>query len=536
MNTPGSSFRSHSLNSRIARLASTKMSISMLKNAGIIKNDKKNESNESSQKQGFKQIEDYLIKKRTISKISNSMVIEGTLIDRDDDGITVRIHTVYNLDTNTTSCTQTTFDNLDPSLNIIAICLYDEIENNKSKTNNDKKQKKLYVKQFPIGSKVKGVVIKVDYHTLEIYITTLQTHSPHSHFHKLGLSHTKSSSNNINNTDIQTNNNMRYSPYYSHKRSSKGSISPFQFKPTLSRSSSSNSTTKINDDQKINNYNNNYYVPSKVPNSIAPSPLYAAVQEQEQIKYQGHIHQLNMNEFDLLQNKFEENYNNHNDNNDNDDDNNHNHNHNGSTFYSNKISPNSSVNNNNNANNTLMDHASASSEKNKKLWIDRVRNHELFRNPAGVDMMRNAFGIDDYSSLMYRKVNICKDWLYIEKHKDLIENEDDLKNNDIEKKVIKFDKKYLREEQAYLAARYALRSGIDLAKAKNLEKAIKHYNVALEWDNKYCDAMVAKGAALCHLGKLNEAEISIRNALKLNPNTPNADKYLAIILQQKAGK
>ena len=92
------------------------------------------------------------------------MVVEATLINRDDDGITVRIHTVYNLETNTTSCTQTTFENLDPSLNITAICLYDEIEH-KSTSQFDQKQdakhihnqKKLYVKQFPIGSQVKGV-------------------------------------------------------------------------------------------------------------------------------------------------------------------------------------------------------------------------------------------------------------------------------------------------------------------------------------------------------------------------------------------
>ena len=142
---------------------------------------------------------------------------------------------------------------------------------------------------------------------------------------------------------------MRYSPYYSHKKSSKHAdtastlsapTSPFQiqtshgpmFKPTLTRSTSNNSnpyksslsTKQPNDDQKINNnnnnnngpYYNNYYVPTKASNSIQPSPLYAAVQAQEQIKYQGHINQLNMNEFDLLQNKFEENYNQYDDDND----------------------------------------------------------------------------------------------------------------------------------------------------------------------------------------------------------------------------
>ena len=73
MNTPGSSFRSHSLNSRIARLASMKMSISMLKNAGIIN---KNGRNESSQKQGFKQIEDYLIKKEQSQKSKHQWLLK----------------------------------------------------------------------------------------------------------------------------------------------------------------------------------------------------------------------------------------------------------------------------------------------------------------------------------------------------------------------------------------------------------------------------------------------------------------------------
>ena len=215
------------------------------------------------------------------------------------------------------------------------------------------------------------------------------------------------------------------------------------------------------------------------------------------------------------------------------------HNHNNYNDGSNKSSPSGSG--------TVLDHGQY--DKNKKLWIDRVRNHELFRNPSGVGMMRNAFGINDYSSLMYREPNRCKDWLNIERQKEINynnRNEEDSKTNnnnnnnnidmDQQQKLIPFDKKYLREEQAFLAARYALKSGIDLAKAKNLEKAIKHYDVALEWDNKYCDAMVAKAAALCHLNKLDAAEKSIRCAIKLNPNTPNANKYLTIILQQKAGK
>ena len=602
MNTPGSSFRSHSLNSRIERIATMRVSMAMLRNAGIItssnnqshgqheiKEENKDENNE--QRRGFKQIEDYLIKKRTIEEISTSMVVEGTLIDRDvnSNGITLRIHTVYNLDGNTTSCTEPKYENLNPSLNITATCLYDEIENKmgihtmnyKTYSNSNKEdiksmeieQKKLYVKQFPIGSQVKGVIIKVDYHTLEIYITTVQSHSPQPHFHKLGLSLSKSpkltaiksprlkkSQQQRPRTDVSisdnhnnNNNNMRYSPYYSHKRRQDGShmnisapTSPFQlqsqtgplFKPSLTRSSSNNSSfpskRHSNDDQKAHTnthsyYSNHYYLPSKV----TPSPLYTAVQAQEKMYQQGQMHQDNLNEFDLLQNKYAENV----------DNNNHNH-----APYPNKTSPTS---------NHSQEHDNNSEhKKHKKLWIDRIRNHELFRNPSGVDMMRNAFGINDTSSLIYRKPNLCKDWLSIEKQRESAKmknnqnnhnnaNEDDSKYNhnhndnhgsDADEKLIRFDKTYLRQEQAFLASRWALKSGVDLAKDEKLEKAVKHYDVAIEWDGTNSAAFVAKGAALCHLGKLNEAEQSIRDAIKINPNTQNAKEYLNIILQKKASK
>eukprot|EP01084_Bolivina_argentea_P290732 499485_1 len=53
-----------------------------------------------------------------------------------------------------------------------------------------------YRKQFKIGSFVKGVIIKVDYHTLEIYITTLTQHSPHP-YHTLALNFIKNTSDTI---------------------------------------------------------------------------------------------------------------------------------------------------------------------------------------------------------------------------------------------------------------------------------------------------------------------------------------------------
>eukprot|EP01084_Bolivina_argentea_P159377 277574_1 len=143
MNTPGSSFRSHSLNSRIARLATSTQSESILENAGINKN-----ISLSNSKKGFIKIEQYLLRKRIISEILLGMVIDGTLIDRDDDSIHIRIDNIYNLDTKLTSCTETKFESIDPNLNIITICLLDEIECNIDK--------KLYTKQFKIGSFVKG--------------------------------------------------------------------------------------------------------------------------------------------------------------------------------------------------------------------------------------------------------------------------------------------------------------------------------------------------------------------------------------------
>ena len=563
----------------------------MLKNVGIIADHSSDSA--TSQKKGFKQIEDYLLKKRTISEMTTSMVVDGTLTDRDDDGIHIRIHTVYHLDKSTNkTCIDKKFECIDPCLDIGAQCLFSEIA-----TGDSIDSKRRYTKQFPIGSQVKGVIIKVDYHTLEIYITTLPSHSPHP-YHKLGLSNIKSPNHSHKGTHQSTHQSAHhklnvhaltptaFSPYY--KRYSTAISAPTSPSMMAAGRNSVNTVftptymarTKSCDDQKSNTntvnpyYSNHYYAPSSTVSNFAPSPLYTAV---ENVKYATNQNMQIQNEFDLLQRH---------------DDDEESHSNEMSTGYGHRYGN----GNGNGRKSGPQRHRHGVSSR--KLWVDRIRKHELFRNPAGMDMMRDAFGIEDYSSMMVRKPNVCTDILGQDMAEELFRRPSNdtkrLKKNGIDRdgrdhddskhdimrieerrpsrdsrhrgtdslqrstsisstsststsrstsisparlsipKLVEFDKDYLRREQAFFSSRSALKSGVQHATAGRLDKAVEHYQVALEWDREYGEAMVALGAANAKQGRLDKAEQWIRDAIRIDPDTPNATKYLAIVLEKKA--
>ncbi|ETO22168.1 hypothetical protein RFI_15032, partial [Reticulomyxa filosa] len=91
----------------------------------------------------------------------------------------------------------------------------------------------------------------------------------------------------------------------------------------------------------------------------------------------------------------------------------------------------------------------------------------------------------------------------------------------------------LRTEQKENSKKYCLEIGVNYAKKQKLREAIKYYQYALQWDERYTDAMVAKAAALTHLLQYDEAEQVLTQAINIDADTPNAAQYLTVVLQRK---
>ncbi|ETO07202.1 hypothetical protein RFI_30190, partial [Reticulomyxa filosa] len=119
-------------------------------------------------REGFKKIEDYLMHKRILKEMSSGAIVEGSLINRMEDGIVIRLYSVYDYP-DTLRLKYTHIDRL----KIDAIGLYSELMESEYEQENSHhiSAVKQQCEQFELGSKVKGMVLKVDYHTGELFIT-----------------------------------------------------------------------------------------------------------------------------------------------------------------------------------------------------------------------------------------------------------------------------------------------------------------------------------------------------------------------------
>ena len=93
------------------------------------------------------------------------------------------------------------------------------------------------------------------------------------------------------------------------------------------------------------------------------------------------------------------------------------------------------------------------SNQQRTRWVDSIRSHSLFRNPQGMRLMREAYGIDDHASWLWR---VKDEWTA----------------------------ESLRDEQATVSSQCALQSGVAHAQQRRLSQVVEHYLVALEWDEE----------------------------------------------------
>jgi len=141
-----------------------------------------------------------------------------------------------------------------------------------------------------------------------------------------------------------------------------------------------------------------------------------------------------------------------------------------------------------------------------KAWLDKIGIHPLYRNPHGHNLMIHAFNIPQYCSGLAPNLREYKE-----------------ENN----------YKTLRANQNKQWARKSLEQGVGFAKKGKQEKALSCYDHALEIDGDFTDALVAKAALLANapLKKYAESVSLLEKALKIDPLTENALKYLEKVLE-----
>ncbi|KAJ3389716.1 Tetratricopeptide repeat protein 14 [Lobulomyces angularis] len=91
----------------------------------------------------------------------------------------------------------------------------------------------------------------------------------------------------------------------------------------------------------------------------------------------------------------------------------------------------------------------------------------------------------------------------------------------------------LRKQQNEAWAQETVKEGINLLREGQIEKAIKKYTNAIEISPICADAFVARGAALANLEDYKKAITDFKIALKMNPDHPNAKKYLETTKEKK---
>mmetsp|Transcript_20044 Transcript_20044/g.27752 ORF Transcript_20044/g.27752 Transcript_20044/m.27752 type:complete len:252 (-) Transcript_20044:80-835(-) len=95
-----------------------------------------------------------------------------------------------------------------------------------------------------------------------------------------------------------------------------------------------------------------------------------------------------------------------------------------------------------------------------------------------------------------------------------------------EEEELKDYSELLRKEVKRAWAQETTRQGINLAKVGKYTEALKCYSQALELDPLHRDTYVARGAAYANQGLLSEACVEFSAALEIDPEDPNAAKYL----------
>ena len=76
---------------------------------------------------------------------------------------------------------------------------------------------------------------------------------------------------------------------------------------------------------------------------------------------------------------------------------------------------------------------------------------------------------------------------------------------------------------------------MELARANNIEEAIKLYRKALEYWKANADAHVALGAAYVKQMKLKEAKAEFKTALEIDPQHSTAPRYLKATREKVCG-
>jgi tetratricopeptide (TPR) repeat protein len=78
--------------------------------------------------------------------------------------------------------------------------------------------------------------------------------------------------------------------------------------------------------------------------------------------------------------------------------------------------------------------------------------------------------------------------------------------------------------------------GCALLEIGNIKDALKHFEMALQINPQYCDALANKGAALLALGRADEAVTSLAESLQIEPNDAEVHTVLAKALIKKGKK
>jgi tetratricopeptide (TPR) repeat protein len=129
-------------------------------------------------------------------------------------------------------------------------------------------------------------------------------------------------------------------------------------------------------------------------------------------------------------------------------------------------------------------------------YEEDLQHDIMFRNPGAVETMAAAYGLDLHGSFVLAQPS----GPYY----------DDL-----------------RRVQNRAWAQEIVAQGIQHAKREDYKTAMKHYSHALHFDPDNRDAHVARGACFYNINMLEDAEKEFQEALRIDPNDPNAQRYMS---------
>jgi tetratricopeptide (TPR) repeat protein len=140
-----------------------------------------------------------------------------------------------------------------------------------------------------------------------------------------------------------------------------------------------------------------------------------------------------------------------------------------------------------------------SNNNNEGTYREDLKSDLIFKNPLSIELMADSFDLVDFQSFLETKEISPHDY---------------------------YD--YIKDEQNRNWAIQMIREGITLSKQGKDSKALDCYNQAIDVDPNNVDAFVAKGALQCKLENFNDSIKQFNIALGLDPDHPNAKKYLQI--------